>query len=112
MLTPDPVLSNHQALSEFHELLRECAMGQPPIRRMPVRYQICRTMLITGTLRSYLPGFVAPCVSLYKFREFIFLYDTDPVKRLRFVDRALEDCWTQLDERPMHDVFNFDVDDF
>ena len=111
MLSRDVALSDHQALDEFHALLRDCALGQAPPRHMPVRYQVCRTVLIAGDLRFYLPGFVRPCVSLYKFREFIFLYDQEPMQRLRLIDRSLEDCWTQLNERPAHDDA-FYVDDF
>ena len=110
MLSREVALSDHQALDEFHTLLHDCAEGQVPPRHMPVRYQVCRTVLITGDMRSYLPGFVRTCVSLYKFREFIFLYDSDWTLRLRFIDRSLEDCWTQLNEQPAHDVF--DADDF
>ena len=110
MLPYEVALSDHQALDEFHTLLRDCAQGQLPPRHLPARYQACRTVLITGALGSYLPGFVRTCVSLYKFRDFIFLFDHDPAHRVRFVDRSLEDCWTQLNERPAHD--EFDVDDF
>lgn len=113
MLMPDFALSDHQALAEFHALLRDCAHGHSPGRHLPVRYQICRNALVTGTLRGHLPGFVAPCVSLYKFREFIALYDNDPKQRVKFVDRALETCWTLLNERPAHDTIDeFDVDEF
>lgn len=111
MLPHEVALSVHEALDEFHALLRDCGLGQLPPRHMPVRYQVCRTVLITGALRTHLPGFVRTCVSLYKFREFIFLYDQDPTQRLRFIDRAMEECWTQLNERPAHDDV-FDADDF
>ena len=113
MLMPDMVMSDLDALEEFHELLRGSARGHSPDRALPVRYQVCRTALITGPLRGYLPGFVIPCVSLYKFREFIALYDQDASQRLKFIDRALEDCWTLLNERPAHATHDaFDVDEF
>jgi len=114
MLMPEMTLSDHAALEEFHELLRDAARGHSPSREPPVRYQACRTALLAGRLSAYLPGFVRPCVSLYKFREFISLYDQDAGKRLRFIDRSLEDCWTQLNERPAHDTFRdaFDADEF
>jgi hypothetical protein len=113
MLMPDLALSEHEALAEFHELLRDSAQGQSPARHLPVRYQVCRNALVTGPLRGYLPGFVKPCVSLYKFREFIALFDQDPTKRLKFIDRTLEDCWTLLNERPAHTAPDaFDVDEF
>jgi hypothetical protein len=110
VLPREAALSEHQALDEFHALLRQCAQGQVLSRDLPVRYQVCRTALITGRLRFHLPGFVRTCVSLYKFREFIFLYDPDATQRLRFVDRSLEDCWIQLNERPSHE--EPDADDF
>ena len=113
MLMPNLAMSEHEALAEFHDLLRDSAQGQSPARHLPVRYQVCRNALVTGPLRAYLPGFVRPCVSLYKFREFIALFDQDPAKRLKFIDRALEDCWTLLNERPAHATLDaFDVDEF
>lgn len=114
MLMPDLRLSDHAALEEFHELLRDSARWHTPSREPPVRYQICRNALIGGVLSHYLPGYVRPCVSLYKFREFISLYDQDTATRLRFIDRSLEACWTQLNERPAHDTFHdaFDAGEF
>ena len=114
MLMPEMTLSDLAALEEFHELLRDAARWNSPSRELPVRYQVCRTALIAGQLSAWLPGYVRPCVSLYKFREFISLLDQDTAKRLRFIDRSLEDCWTQLNERPAHDTFRdaFDADEF
>ena len=109
MLMPDMELSAHQALEELHAVLREAAGEQSPGRYLPVRYQSCRTVLMTGALRPYLPGFVRQCVSLLQFREFIRLYHPEPAVRRRFIDLSLDNCWTQLNERPAHDV---DPDDF
>lgn len=109
MLMPDMELSVHQALDELHAVLRESAGEHGPSRYLPVRYQTCRTALMTGDLRPYLPGFVRQCVSLLQFREFIRLYHPEPDVRRKFIDRSLDACWTQLNERPRHDM---DPDDF
>jgi hypothetical protein len=110
MLMTEIEMGVHQALEEFHELLRICSLEQSPPRYLAARYQVCRTALMTSKLRSYLPGFVRQCVSSLTFRQFICLYDHEPTVRMKFIDRSLESCWTQLNERPAHDVF--DADDF
>ena len=110
MMMPEISMSGHQALEEFHELLRVCSHEDTPPRYLAARYQACRMTLMTGELRTYLPGYVRQCVSALRFREFICLYDHDPAERTKFIDRSLEGCWTQLNERPVYDVF--DVDDF
>lgn len=90
----------HEALTEFHELLLVSSRDQPPPRYLAVRYQICRTALLTGRLKNSLPGFVRQCVSLLKFREFIHLYDGDLAERTKFIERSLEAAWTRLNKKP------------
>jgi hypothetical protein len=98
-------LSDELALGEMHELLRQSCQQQAPFfSRLAVRYQICRSALLSAGLKPYLPGFLMQCVSLIKFREFICLYDHDPVTRERFIDGALENCWTKLDQNTEHDT--------
>jgi hypothetical protein len=106
---PDMNISAHQALDELHAVLRQSAGDHGPSRYLPVRYQTCRSALMTGELRPYLPGFIRQCVSLMQFREFIRLYHPDSTVRQRFIDLSLQNCWTQLNERPAHDL---DTDDF
>ena len=96
MLTSNSGATTHQALEEFHLLLRDCCFDQGLPRTLAVRYQICRTALMSGELKGRLPGFVRPCVSLLKFREFIHLYDHEPGPRLAFIDHVLEPCWAEL----------------
>ena len=102
MIAPEVEMTGHQALEELHELLRTCCHDRVPPRYVPNRYQVCRTALITGELRSLLPGFLTQCPSSMKFRDFIHLYDRDPEKRMTFVYRALDDCWAELNVQPAH----------
>ena len=102
MLIPEIEMTGHQALEELHELLRTCCDNQVPPRHVANRYQGCRTTLITGELGPFLPGFLTQCPSSMKFRDFIHLYDRDPERRMTFVDRSLDDCWTKLNEAPAH----------
>lgn len=110
MLMTEITLTEHQALEEFHEMLRECCDRRCPPRNMAAHYQRCRMILLSGEMRSSLPGFVTQCVSLVKFREFIHLYDPDTAVRLRFVDRSLENCLAHLPVPPRPRIF--DLDDF
>ena len=86
------VVAEQAALAEFEDLLRTSSQGHNPPRHLEVRYQVCRTMLMTGEFRSCLPGFVQQCISLPKFREFICLYDFEPQVRLAFIDEAMAKC--------------------
>ena len=110
MPTADIPMSELAALEELHALLRESAKDHSPSRMFTVRYQVCRATLMSGEMRFYLPGYLKPCVSLFKFREFICLFDHDPAARIKFIDQSLDHCWMQLNERPAHDTF--DMDDF
>lgn len=100
MLTPSNELSDREALAEFHELLRDCCADKPPPRLLAVRYQICRMALMAGVLKADLPGYVRQCMSSLRFREFIHLYDRDPVVRSKFVDNSLAGCWAKLEQQP------------
>jgi hypothetical protein len=100
MYTPEPEMTVEQALPEFHDLLRTCAMDASPPRALPVRYQICRTALMTAGLRAHLPGFVRQCVSSLAFREFIHHYHHDPALRLQFIDASMADAWSQISRTP------------
>jgi hypothetical protein len=105
MLLPEVKLDAHGALAELQGLLRESSANLSPPRLWAVRYQICRSTLMSGELKAYLPGYIFQCVSLFKFREFIHLYDHEVGSRIAFVDRSFENCWTQLNERPTFGTF-------
>ena len=100
MLTNTSGVTAHQALEEFHLLLRDCCLDHPLPRTMAARYQICRTALITGELNKCLPGFVRQCGSLLKFSEFIHLYDHEPATRAEFIEVSLGTCRAQVGLAP------------
>ena len=87
-----------EALQEFHELLRVCSLDRPPPRQLPVRYQICRMVLMGSEMKQHLPGFVRQCVSSLKFREFIHLYDHDPKVRAEFIELSMKRGWGELNK--------------
>jgi hypothetical protein len=93
MLTPASPLTDHQALTDFHALLRDACQDRPPSRPQSVLYQSCRATLMEGNLKAFLPGFVRQCMSIERFREFIHLYDRDPQVRIAFLDGELAAAW-------------------
>jgi hypothetical protein len=94
----ESAMDEGEALKELHDLLTICCEEHGPARYLPPRYQICRASVMNSRLSPYLPGFVRQCVSLFKFRDFICLYDHDPAVRTKFVEEAMASCWTQLNE--------------
>ena len=93
------------ALNEMQELLRATAAGSSPSRIAAVRYTLCRTTLMEGELRPALPGFLVQCVSIFKFHDFITLYDPRTETRLAFLEAALAKARSQLEAKPTFDVF-------
>lgn len=81
-----------EAYGEMSELMQAVASGQSPQRGAAQRYTLCRQALLQqadrASGRGLVPGFLVQCASLYKFIEFITLYDPDPATRARFVARA------------------------
>lgn len=94
------------ALRELVELMRAAAPGGMPRRDAATRYMQCRQALLQSRHRSMLPGFLMQCGSIFKFSEFITLYDPGVAARLAFVDAAFLACRRSLDTGPMHDVFD------
>ena len=81
-------------------------------RLAATRYTACRDHLMRSPYRSSLPGFLFQCLTLYRFQEFIRLYDPLVESRLAFLDEAfqmtdvpppppprrqLSDAWIDLD---------------
>lgn len=88
----EPTPGPPEAYGEMSELMLAVASGLPPQRGAAQRYTLCRQVLLEqadrATTAGAVPGFVVQCASLYRFIEFVTLYDPDPAIRARFVARA------------------------
>jgi len=98
-------LSVNEALEEIEALLLAASSAGSPHRLSAVRYTMCRAALLDSALRPVLPGFLMQCVSLYKFHEFIHLYDPRPDLRAKFIERAFADCRPRAASRRVYDAF-------
>ena len=106
LIVVEPKPSTRDALEEMQELLRAASSMSSPHRLAAVRYTLCRATLFEGELRPALPGFLVQCVSIYKFHDFIHLYDPKPEARMAFVDAAFSGCRAMLDTKRIYDVFS------
>jgi hypothetical protein len=95
-------------MQEMLELLRAVASSSTPHRFSAVRYTHCREALLSSEARSAVPGFLIQCVSIYKFHDFINLYDPKTDARLAFVEAAFAKCRVLLDQKRVYDVFGDD----
>jgi len=77
------------SLVRLHELLVAIAQGFVPDRSEAVLYSECRSDLLTSPYRALLPGYLVQCISVFRFRDFIGLYDPSPAMRQRFVEQSL-----------------------
>lgn len=96
-------LSVTEALDELTELLCATAPGVVPRRDAAARYMLCRQALLRAEIS--LPGFLIQCGSIYKFAEFIALYDPRPEARVAFVERAIEACRPAGGGSRSYDIF-------
>ena len=108
MIVAQQKTSTQEALQEIEELLRAVASAGTPHRLSAVRYTHCRDVLLGSDVRSALPGFLIQCVSIYKFHDFINLYDPKTDARLQFVESAFAKCRELLGSKRSFDVFNDD----
>lgn len=93
-------------MMEMEDLLRAVSSSTSPPRLSAVHYTRCRDALLSGELRSRIPGFILQCVSIYKFYDFINLYDADPAARVAFVESAFSKDNNLADNRRSRDDFN------
>lgn len=100
------IKASRDALEEMQALLRIVASSSTPVRLSAVDYTRCRAILLEGPLRPGLPGFVLQCVSIFKFHEFINLYDARPQVRLAFIEDAFGNTGPGPKAKPTYDVFN------
>jgi hypothetical protein len=101
----EPQPSAADALQEIRKLLKEVSSASSPPRLSAVRYTLCRAALLNSALRHSLPGFLIQCVSIYKFHDFITLYDPRPEARLAFLDGALGASKSIPEARRVYDIF-------
>jgi hypothetical protein len=108
MIVAQQKMGTLEALQEMSELLRSVAKAGTPHRLSAVRYTHCRAVLLESEVRTAVPGFLVQCVSIYKFHDFINLYDPKAELRIQFVDAALQKCRDLLGAKRVFDVFNDD----
>lgn len=77
------------SLVRLTELLLAIAKGFVPDRSEAVLYSACRSELLTSPYRALLPGYLVQCISVFRFRDFVGLYDPSPAVRQRFVEQSL-----------------------
>ncbi len=93
-------------MMEMEDLLRAVSLSTSPPRLSAVHYTRCRDALLSGELRSVVPGFILQCVSIYKFYDFINLYDADPAARVAFIEHAFSKGISVADTSRGRDTFN------
>ena len=98
--------STSEALDEMQSLLRTTCSASTPNRVSAVRYTLCRTILMNSELRPALPGFLIQCVSIFKFHDFISLYDPKADARIAFVESAFAGSRALLESKRIYDVFS------
>jgi hypothetical protein len=76
------------SLVRLNDLLLAIAKGLVPDRSEAVLYSSCRSELLASPYRDLLPGYLVQCISVFRFRDFIGLYDPSPAMRQRFVDQS------------------------
>lgn len=93
-------------MTELEELLRVVVSSGSPPRTTAVRYTQYRDALLAAPSRSAVPGFIIQCVSIYKFQDFINLYDPRIDHRVAFIEAAFTQGVTLLKPVRRTDAFN------
>lgn len=105
VIVVEPKPGTQDALVEIQEILRTVAASGSTHRLAAVRFTHCRSVLLQSEYRSALPGFLIQCVSLYKFQDFISLYDPKPEARVAFVNDAFAK-WRSGAKARVYDIFS------
>ena len=90
-------------LDELLQLLSSWAGGVRPDREAAGRYMTCRTALLAAKVP--VPGFLVQCGSIYKFAEFINLYDPRLAARVAFVQSVIDECRSLPAAKRAYDIF-------
>ena len=91
-------------LDELESLLISVALGEVPNRQTATAYSALRVVLLQTYDADVVPGFVSQCISIYKYREFINLYDGRPAERRRFVNDVFDRLYAIVPARGGNDA--------
>lgn len=91
-LLPEPSIP--QLFTQLRAILVYAAEGGALGREHAVIYLDLRSRLLESEVGKLLPGFLYQCVTVFRFKEFIHLYDPDTALRTAFIDRMIERCTT------------------
>jgi hypothetical protein len=91
------------AMEEMEELLLSIARRLSTNRADAISYSRCRSALLEAPVKDLLPGFIYQCLTVYKFKDFISLYDPDTALREAFVARMFERCRAMAEQVGIHD---------
>lgn len=89
-LLPEPSASD--LLKRLRSILAYAAEGGALGREHAVIYLDLRQRLLDSDIGKLLPGFLYQCVTVFRFKEFIALYDPDTELRIAFIDRMIARC--------------------
>lgn len=106
VLGANDIAALRSVMTELEDLLRVVVSSGSPPRTSAVRYTQCRDALLASPSRSSVPGFIVQCVSIYKFQDFINLYDPRTDHRLAFVEAAFAGGIKALRPVRRNDAFN------
>lgn len=104
-IVSDDKMTARAVMKELEEILRVVATAGSPSRPAAVRYTQCRDAMLAGDARASVPGFIVQCVSIYKFHDFINLYDADPAARITFIQGAFNKGAVSLETKRPKDAF-------
>lgn len=79
-------------IDELEDVLCAATTGAPPSRSDAITYSRCRSALLESAAKDLLPGFLYQCSTVFRFREFVTLYDPDPALREAFVRKTFARC--------------------
>ena len=88
------------AMEVLEELLCSVAGGLLPNRSEANIYSGCRSDLLQSPAKDLLPGFIYQCLTIFKFKDFITLFDPDVGLREAFIRRTFARCRSVIEERP------------
>lgn len=93
-LSDEPQARVGEVIDRLEALLCQVAGGALPNRAEANVYQGCRSDLLQSAIHDLLPGFLYQCPTIFKFKDFITLYDPDAALREAFVGRTFARCRT------------------
>lgn len=89
-----------ETIERLETLLIQIAGGVLPNRAEAIVYSRCRSDLLQSPIHDVLPGFLYQCLTIFKFKDFITLYDPDPTLREAFIRRTFGRCRAMTGREP------------